>query len=94
MADGSWLLIYRSFSTEDLLAKKDELIGSMTTLSSQTVGNKSFTLDLQELKSQLEAVIFVLNERGSPCGYPRSIVFDFSGGTVGQPAGTNDQLSY
>jgi hypothetical protein len=93
MADGGWLLIFRSFSTEDLLDKRDALIGSMTTLASQSIGSKSITRDLRELKSQLEAIIFVLNERGTPCGYPRSIVFDFSGGTRGQRAGTEDQLS-
>lgn len=93
MADGSWLLIFRSLTTEELLEKKEALIGSMTTLSSQTVGSKSFTRDLRELKSQLEAVVFVLNERGMAGGYPRGIVFDFSGGTKGQPAGTTENLS-
>lgn len=97
MADGSWLLIYRSYSTDDLSTEHDNLIGQLTTLSSQTVGNKSFTRDLRELKNRLEAVVFVMNERGLPYGYIRNIVFDFSGidgGTRGQPAGVNDELSY
>jgi hypothetical protein len=93
MADGSWLLIFRSFDTGDLLDKRDALIASMTTLSSQAVGSKSFTRDLRELKDQLEAIIFVLNERGTLCGYPKSLVFDFSDTTRGQPSGTTELLS-
>lgn len=93
MADGSLLLIFRSFSTDDLLNKKDELIGSMTTLSSQTVGSKSFTRDLTRLERQLEAIVFVLNERGMPKGYESILITDFSGTGSAPPAGTTENLS-
>jgi hypothetical protein len=101
MADGGLLLIFRSMSTEDLLLARDKLIKQFLALgpySSQTVGAKSWTKDRNGIQDQLEAITFVLNERGAAggLGYAPYIVTDFSNNPLpaGQPAGTTDQLSY
>lgn len=94
MADGDLLLVFRSYTTDELFTLRDKLKGSLTTLTSQTVGGKSYTRDLLQLRSQLAAVIFVLNERSNG-GYEGTILTDFAQGiNQGQPAGTFDQLSY
>lgn len=96
MADGDLLLIYRSFSTKDLLTKKKKLIDQMTSITSMSVGSKSFTRDIRYLQDQLAAIVFVLNERSNGvCGYEGTIVTDFSGGdTIGQPSGVEENLNY
>jgi hypothetical protein len=102
MADGGLLLIFRGMTTEDLLAAQEKLMQQFLALgpyASQTVGAKSFTKDTSRggLQAQLEAIQFVLNERGAPGPYEGWMITDFSGvdsGTRGQPAGTTDQLSY
>lgn len=87
-------------STEDLLAAQEKLMAqflAMGPYASQTVGVKSFTKDSRAMQSQLEAIQFVLNERGGPPGhgYEGFMITDFSAGMpAGQPAGTTDQLSY
>ena len=94
-------MIFRGMSTEDLLAAQQKLTAqylAMGPYGSQTVGPKSWTKDTSRdgLKSQLEAIQFVLNERGSPCGkYVGTMLTDFSQGTsAAQPAGTTSELSY
>lgn len=100
MADGGLLLIFRGMTTEELLALREKLTEQFIALgpyASQTVGAKSFTKDSRALQSQLEAVQFVLNERGAAggLGYAPCYVMDFGGGGYrGQPAGVTDQLSY
>jgi hypothetical protein len=100
MADGGLLLIYRGMTTDQLLDLQAQFTEQWIALgpySAQTVGDKSFTKDPRGLQSQLEAIQFVLNERGAggTPGYVRLFVYDFSLGTTNaQPAGTNDQLSY
>jgi hypothetical protein len=97
MADGGLLLVFRGQSTEDLLALRDKLMASLSSLgtfSSQAIGGKSYTRDLRFLQSQLEAIQFVLNERTAP--YEGTVITDFSqieGPKKGQPAGTIDVLS-
>lgn len=94
MADGDLLLVFRSYDTGELQALRDKLKASITTLTSQTVGSKSYTRDLSQLRSQLAAVTFVLNER-SMGPYEGTVLTDFAQGiNQGQPAGTYDQLSY
>lgn len=94
------MLIYRGMTTEQLLELQEQFMEQWIALgpySAQTVGDKSFTKDPRGLQSQLEAIQFVLNERGAAgtTGYVRSFVYDFSlGGHEGQQAGTTDQLSY
>lgn len=96
MADGDLLLAFRAYETQELLDLRDKLkakILAAGTYTSQTVGGKSYTRDLREMRSQLAAVQFVLNERTTP--YEGTILTDFSSGiNNGQPAGTYDQLSY
>lgn len=100
MADGGLLLIFRGMTTEELLELKTKLTKQFLALgpySAMTTGNKSFTKDARALQSQLEAVQYVLNERGAAgaLGYSSMFVIDFSGGQgAGQPAGVTDQLSY
>lgn len=93
MADGDLLLIFRSFSTEDLQEKKETLLTQMTTLSSQTVGGKSLTRDLRHFKDQLAAIVFVLNERSLPHGYDGVGITDFSGSGSAPPAGTLEAMT-
>ncbi len=92
MADGNLLLIYRSLETGELQDRKQDLLDQMTTVTSMSIGQKSFTRDLNHLKEQLAAITFVLKERSTPNGYQGTIVTDFSRGTRGQPVGTTDQL--
>jgi len=91
MADADLLLIYRSLDSADLQARKAKLLASITTYSSQTVGQKSFTKDLRHFRDQLAAITFVLNERGGD--YVHTIITDFSvSGQKGSVAGTIDNF--
>lgn len=90
MADGDFLLIFRSLTTEDLQARKDSLLDQMTTLTSMTVGGKSLTRDLRHLKEQLTAITFVLKERG--CPYEGVMITDFSTPPATPPPGTIELL--
>ena len=99
MADGCLLLIFRGYTTDQLLALQSKLQANLLaagTYSSQTIGAKSYTRDLRYLTDQLCAVQFVLNERTTP--YEGTVITDFSsietGGARGQPAGVTDDLSY
>lgn len=51
-------------STEDLLAKQVLLEKQNSVFSSQSMGSKSFIRDLRYLTDQLNAIAFVLRERG------------------------------
>ena len=66
MARADWIFIFRSYTTDALTAQKDNLISQMSVFSQQNVGSKSFTRDLVELRDQLGAATFVLQERGFP----------------------------
>lgn len=100
MADGGLLLVFRGMDSGTLMTMLQKLQGHLSNLSaysSQTVGSKSFTRDVNAIQKQLEAIQFVLNERGSGLihGYHGRLLTDFSDAeTVGQPAGTTDQLTY
>lgn len=100
MADGGLLMIYRSMTTEELLDLRATLMDQMLSLkdyTSMTAGGKSFTRDMRQLTSQLEAVTFVLTERGScgTLGYDAVGVTDFSGYPKGyHPPGTAEELNY
>lgn len=91
MADGGLTLIYRSLTTEDLLAKKDKLIDEIASLgsfTSGTVGNKSYARDVRRAEANVEAIIFVLNER-SGAQAPGHLATDFSGCGRRQPESLN-----
>jgi hypothetical protein len=64
MAYDSFLLGYRMESTEDLLAEKAALKAQQTIFSQQGMGTKSLTRDLRLLEDKLQAINFVLAERG------------------------------
>jgi hypothetical protein len=100
MADGGLLLVFRGMDSGTLITMQAKLQGHLSNLSaysSQTVGSKSFTRDVNAIQKQLEAIQFVLNERSSGIvqGYEGVYLTDFSQGvTQGQPAGSTDQLTY
>lgn len=80
MANADWIMIFRSFTTEELAAKRTELISQMSVFASQSIGSKSFSKDLRELRDQLASLTFVQKERSLPTGTNPSIgVTDFSG---------------
>jgi hypothetical protein len=99
MADGGMLLVYRGLTTEQLLELQQtylEQLAAMKGYTSMTAGGKSFTSDLRSLMGSLEAIQFVLNERGSggKVGYDAVGVVDFTGRGHAPPAGTPDNLNY
>ena len=74
-----WLLYFRSLDTATLTAKRTALDAEMTIYSSQTAGSKSGTRDLRELRDQLNAITYVLKERGLTPGVNNFIgTTDFS----------------
>jgi len=96
MADGGYLLVFRAMPNDQLLAMQQKYLDQMLNLgsyTSQTIGAKSYSRDLRELRSILEAIQFVLNER-SMGDYEGTILTDFSEGGLlqGEPAGTTDPL--
>ena len=96
MADGGLLLIFRSMTTEQLLELKQTMIDQITGLGAYTamaVGGKSFTRDIRNLQAQLEALVFVLNERSMK--YEGTMITDFSGvPKTYHPPGTTEDLNY
>jgi hypothetical protein len=87
-------------TTDQLLDLQSQFIDqwvAMGPYASQTLGNKAWTKDTRTIQSQLEAIQYVLNERGALGSMTASgyYIYDFSqGGSDAQPAGTTDQLSY
>lgn len=61
-----------------------------------SIGGKSFQRDMRFLQAQLEALQFVLNERGAGVpGYDSVGVTDFSGPPkTFHPPGTGENLNY
>jgi len=78
MAASDWAEIYRSYSPEELATEIVELKKQKSVFSSQQIGSKSYTKDLQMLQSQLQAAIRVQNGRKAPEGEFSGVV-DFSG---------------
>lgn len=64
MAYTDHLLSYRMESTEDLLAEKVAIKAQRTIFSQQSMGSKSLARDLRLLEERLQAVNYVLRERG------------------------------
>ena len=64
MAYTDHLLRFRRLSNAQLLAKQAALEAQDTGLSQQTMGSKSFARDLRLLTDQLNAIAYVLSERG------------------------------
>lgn len=92
-------MIYRSMTTEELLDLKATMMEQMTNLkdyTSMTSGAKSWTRDFRQLMSQLEGVVFVLNERGAAgkTGYDAVGVVDFTCRGHAPPAGTVEPFTH
>jgi hypothetical protein len=64
MASQEWLEIYRSFEGSDLDDEIDALKKEMSIFSSQALGSKSFTRDLEVLKNRLHAAIRARKDLG------------------------------
>ena len=78
MASPEWLEIYATYSDAELVAEVAALKRQNSIFSSQTVGSKSFTRDLQELKNKLSSAIRVQTERGQSANNKNWSVTDFS----------------
>lgn len=65
MSYSDHLLGYRLESTEDLETEKAELKRQRTIFIQQGMGTKQFQRDLNLLEERLQAVNFVLRERGA-----------------------------
>ena len=83
MASPEWLEIFRGYTDEELRAELAKLKKNVSVFSSQAVGQKNYTKDLNALQAQLSSATRVCEERGlitttkprqSPFG-----VTDFSG---------------
>ena len=79
MASTEWLEIFRSYTPTELAAQVTDLKKQISVFTSQTVGQKSYTKDLTELRGQLSAAIRVQNERAHPKDNPGFGITDFSG---------------
>jgi hypothetical protein len=80
MAASDWVEIYATYTEADLWAEVEELKKHAAPLSSQSVGNKSFTKDLREVRDRLQAAVRVLRARSSRAE-DFTAVADFSGVT-------------
>jgi hypothetical protein len=65
MAYPQYLLRFRAMTTDQLTARQAALWAQETIFTQQQMGGKSMTRDLTRLEDQLEAIAFVLRERGS-----------------------------
>lgn len=59
------LLRFRQKTTEDLQTLQATLESQQTGFASQSMGTKSYARDLRRLDDQLNAIAFVLRERGA-----------------------------
>lgn len=65
MANPEWAAIFRNFTPDELAAQITELKKQISVYSAQSVGNKSYTKDLAELRGQLSAAYLVQQERSN-----------------------------
>ncbi len=78
MASPEWIEIFRSYTQDELFAHVAKLKQNISVFSQQAVGSKSFTRDLNELRSQLAAAVRVQNERSQGSRVNQSVgVTDF-----------------
>lgn len=82
MASPEWLEIFRSYTPDELAAHITTLKGEISVYASQGHGDKNYTKDLAELRSQLSSAIRVQNERAATArGFGGNVTqVDFSGG--------------
>lgn len=65
MAAQDHLLRFRSKSSADLLVKQVALEAQDDAFQQQSMGTKSFTKDVRYIQDQLNAIAYVLRERGA-----------------------------
>lgn len=65
MASQDGMEIYRDYSGDALATELNSLRGQLSIFSSQNLGSKSFTRDLQELRSRLHTATRVATEKGA-----------------------------
>jgi hypothetical protein len=76
----AWIEIYRTYSTEDLVAEIADLRKqSKSNYTGQSAGNKSYTKDPNLVADKLRAAARVMAERGGNGGADFAGVVDFSG---------------
>lgn len=82
MASPEWLEIFRSYTPDELTAHITQLKSEISVYTSQGHGDKNYTKDLAELRSQLSSAIRVQNERAAKARGRGGCVtqVDFSGG--------------
>lgn len=73
MAYHDHLLGYRMESTGDLQTEKATLSAARTTFISQGMGSKTYQRDLRLLEERLQAVNYVLRERGATVIIPSTL---------------------
>lgn len=72
-----WLETFRAYDADELSDQIEKLKGQISIFSSQSVGSKTFTRDLGELRTQLSAATRAMSEKGQT-GRTNSGVTDFS----------------
>lgn len=85
----AWEVIYRNKSTEELQAMLVEL-DALSTMSTQTIGGRSYAVDVAAVKEKMLAVATLLEKRAGSVQVGRGDsvgVVDFSGGVDGSWGG-------
>ena len=78
MAASDWIEIYSTYTDEQLVAEQTELRKMAAPFSSQTIGSKSYTKDIREVRDRLQAIVRVRKNK-SATSEDFSAVADFSG---------------
>jgi hypothetical protein len=75
----NWKIIYRDYTSEELVAEKDFLKKeSQNIFLSQAVGSKNYQRSITTIEERLRAITEILRERGNK-DYQESSYVDFSG---------------
>ena len=86
MSVESWKVIYGRKTTEELEAMLTEL-DKISNLSTQTVGSKSYGVDVGAIRQKMQAITEIILRRGGAQGATSKGVVDFSGGVDGSWGG-------
>jgi hypothetical protein len=78
MASQEWIEIYRSYTSDELDTAISDLKQQETLFTQQSVGSKSFSKDLRELRDKLHAAERVRNERSQSAANQGFGIPDFS----------------
>jgi hypothetical protein len=78
--DGSWLIIYRKYTAEELATEINFLRAEMANpYSAQGLGSQSAQRDIRSLTNRLEAALVIRDEQGGVRTIVDSVI-DFSSG--------------